>query len=284
MATLLHGPRLGSPSSGGFTVWLHFDGAATIELQTRRTGTTAWSTQDTQAVETTKHNTVTLTATGLDAATKYDYRIMEGTTEHASYNTRTMPLDQSGRFVAYFCADAHDVDARVAEASTVILSDWQTNYDTIGVPGVFAWIGDFSLYLGSDTGDADDKADTTLGLFDDLGDLPKYMPMLYMWDDWDFGGNNSSYDQCASFAGTYSGTAVDEARKVWDYLWRDLPRPASPSYGYIIPICGVPIIVADSRSQKRHGDSYTPTLRGTESEPCWGTAQSAWLKTQLETY
>ena len=112
------------------------------------------------------------------------------------------------------------------------------------------------------------------------------MPIIYMHDDWDWGGNNSSQDW-----GTWvdEGGTLSERYDVWDALWRDLPQPAAPSYGYAVECGGAPFIVLDGRSQKIVGAA----LGGTGIDPEWdgpdtygkgywlGTTQMAWAKQQV---
>ncbi len=72
--SLTHGPRIGYPSPNGFKVWLKTDGYASATLETREFGSKVWIIQERKNVETEKYNTVVLEATGLNEATKYEYR------------------------------------------------------------------------------------------------------------------------------------------------------------------------------------------------------------------
>ncbi len=272
MAALTHGPRLGSPSSSGFSVWAKFDGAAVVVLQVRVNGTTAWTTADTGAVNTSLLNTVTLEVTDLLPKTKYDYRLLADGVEVASYYTRTLPV--SGRLVVYQHSDQH---GNTDNAYILSLGDYQANYEPLGIPGVLLQTGDLVTPMTVETPEV--HAEAVLLEIAEMGDTVKYLPLCYMWDDWDFGGDNSAKEYLPAFS------SHADALKVWEYLWRDMPRHAAPSFGYAIDLAGVPLIMADQRSQRTAQTSFIPSTQGDEplsdSVTAYGLEQRAWILSQL---
>jgi len=286
MPLLLTGPRLGPPSQTGFTLWCQAVTTGTYILDTREDGTTTWVTQDTQAIDGTKSNTVVLTASGLTPGTKYDYRIMEGAAERSTNSTWTMPA--SGRFVVFECADQHGKASNLV-GFTDILSYWETNYEPDGIPGFILQIGDFASGSGITTAASGvNNWIATLGT-SDVEDCLARLPVAFQWDDWDYGGDNSSSDW-----GDYD-TMPDDAETVADHIWRDRPQPASPSYGYSFTVANVPFIIPEDRSQRitKRDESddtdYVPHWSGDEypnnpNHTCFGSAQREWLKAQFVAY
>ncbi len=310
MAALTHGPRLGNPSSSGFSAWVRCDGAATVALETKLPTATAWTVNHTTAIDTTKQNTAVLTATGLLSSTKYDYRIKVDGVVAATYYTITMPADTGGHFLVYHTGDFHDAhipspsnDDSLA-AYMWIKDDWIANHAPNNTPAVILQLGDLytfgSLNPAASTLTAE-QAFTGVPVFDfnslgvlgavatlDEAGATHYLPLLFMWDDWDYAGNNSS-----SATGVYNDPSVvdaqAEAALIWDWTWRDHAQPAAPSFGYTYVIGGVPFIVSDSRSQKSGGLilSGTPVVwqdPAREANTCWGITQRDWLKSEVATY
>lgn len=282
MATLTTGPRLGAPASTGFKLWARFSGAATIALETKLTTETTWTSQDSQAVETTKQNTVVLEATGLLPKTSYDYRILIDSVEAFTEETMTMPTD--GRFILYQLSDIHR-QAASANTTAWALSDWETNYKPLGIPAVFASTGDFIVLGVVSAVEAGALWATELAKHCGLGLLFSRVPVLYQFDDWDWAGNNSS-NTAQSFSG--EDNPLQAAYDVQDAFWRDRPQPASPSYAYSLEICGIPLIFGDSRSQRVPQTTRDPTednvLGDNGVGDPYGPAQTAWLKTTFQTY
>lgn len=243
MATLLHGPRLGAPSASGFAMWARASGAGTFVLSLRPHGSGSFVTVDTQPVDTSRDNTVVLHATGLVAATRYDYSLALDGVQVAADSTWTMPT--TGRFVVYYLTDGHDS----GEDSLVrVLADFETTYEPLGVPALILQAGD--MY---------ENQYTTLRNVLDIAVYPELatwlptvrrIPMLFMWDDWDFGGNNSARNAIPAFSGEADRYVAAQA--VWDIAWREAPTPTPPSRTYSITIAGVPILLLDQRSQRTH--------------------------------
>lgn len=282
MATLLVGPRLGSPASAGFKLWAKFDGPATIALETKLTTETTWTSQDSQAVDTAKSNTVVLEASGLQAKTSYDYRILEGETQLFTEETMTMPT--TGRFVVYHASDWH-AQAISGGISAFILTDWETNYKPLGIPAVSTYIGDFVNLLAETLGSAVVEVSDELEKHCGVGLLWSRVPMLYQFSDWDWAGNNSS-NTAAAFSG--EGDPLQAAYDLQDHIWRDRGQPAAPSYAHTHEIAGVPLIFADTRSQRVPQNSANPINENILGDngigDQYGDAQLAYLKTQFQTY
>lgn len=288
MATLLHGPRLGAPSSSGFKVWLRFDGAATCVLETRAPGGD-WLVQDTQAVDTGLDNTVVMSAAGLNGATLYDYRVTANSVVVASSSTMTMP--EASRFVLYFVSDGHGQNQTAYDA---VRSDWETTYEPLGIPAFILQGGDLVDQIGFTAATKREWLDT--GILPEIAELcgagraTERLPLVYMWDDWDFAGNNSSRNSQLYF--TSEADTYIAAQEVWDILWRDHSQPDPPSRSYVLEVAGVPLVVVDNRSQRTHrvgtaGVALTG-LRGDESLQdnisFVGLAHRAWLISTLRQY
>ena len=289
MATLLHGPRLGPPACPTTLwrqrVWLMFDSVVSVTLQTRVWGATAWTTVHVQSTSALLSNTIVLISNTLLPSTKYEYRVLAAGVEVVAPTWfRTMP-DGAGDFVVYQVSDGHDVND-VGYAS--ILADYTTNYEPLGIPAFIVQLGD--LYVIASFSDAATIiAGDALPEIDAIAPTTRHIPFCYMFDDWDWGGNNSASDNMNLLS-------LADARLIQDTLWYDHPRHATPSYAYALDVAGVPFIVTDQRSQRLYGTNIfgtanptTPVWNGTESPrltgyTLHGAAQVAWLKSVLVEY
>lgn len=294
MALLTHGPRL-TLGSGGvgrfFSAWIKTDGAATAKVEIRDTGLPDWTVlrwTASTAVATAKHNTATLTMRGILPGTEYDYRILLDDVEVATQSFFTMPT--SGRFVVYVVSDGHGDNQT---AYDFVRTDWEANFEPSGVPPVILQIGDL-FTVGTLTPTtveaADDIALPAILTISGVARACSRIPILFMWNDWDFAGNNTSLARQEAFANEPDAHAA--ALDLWDWMWRDHPQPASPSLGYSHVIAGVPIIMSDGRSQRTPQTNLTPSatdgVTGGETWPSdatvWGAAQRTWLIDELRTY
>lgn len=291
MATLTHGPRLGDPRPDGFKVWLRASGAGTAKVYTRQTGTTTWFLGDTQAIDVTKYNTAVLTVTGLSAATEYDYYVEVDSVAGTTYTTITMPHAGGGDFNIYAMSDCHELADAINNAADAIVTFHNTNYPT--TPAIIIYHGDM-INDGGDAAYCFNLQATQIQLA--INAFAKF-PVLYMWDDWDFGGNNSNrtYQR-----GTSPTESISQCFDRWDWMWRDLPSPVAGCQGYHYEICGVPIIVADSRSNKApcigelllsgsygepgQGITLTGAEPWTHMNDLWGAAQHSWLRDRITEY
>lgn len=292
MASLTHGPRLGDPRSDGFSIWVRTTGAATLSLFLRPAGTTDWTLADTASADLTKDATAVLTATGLNAGTAYDYRVDVDGVAGTTYTTRTMP--RSGRFAVYYISDAHDGSGSGTNTSATynaVLTHYTTNFEPLGVPGIIIQGGDlFTSSIFSNQTALSWGSDNVLiaNAYIDATGATKKLPMLYMWDDWDFAGNNSSKYPRLLPGPIFTDHA--DALRVYDYYWRNNPgQPAAPSRGFISVIADVPILVLDGRSQKEPSNHLFFGLPGTYNwqdptltdNTALGSVQREWAKQQL---
>ena len=283
--SLSFGPRLGitTTPATSFKVWAQFSAANSIELQTRVTGTTDWTSQEILTADASKRNTVVLTATGLDPATSYDYRLLESSTQVISEVTTTLPA--SGRFILYQLNDLH-ASAGSAQISAWALADWEANYKPLGIPAFVSLMGDFAPYpVASTEAAASTALQTELAKHCGVGLLFSRMQVAYMFDDHDWGGDNSSKDRFPSL--TSEGDPEQSAIDLQDAYWRDRPQPASPSYAYSFEVASVPFIFSDTRSQRTPQTNSQPIddgINGLVRGTLYGAAQLAWLKTTFQTY
>jgi hypothetical protein len=174
-----------------------------------------------------------------------------------------------------------------------ILSHYTTNYEPLGIPGVIAQLGDFypmgALNPLNSQLTAQDVWDTlylpAMVSLDASGAAYK-LPWLYMWDDFDYAGNNS-----AGPYGVYNDVSVTdkaaEARKISDWGWREHTFPAPPCRAYVYEIAGVPFIITDTRSMRTgQVSSFTPIYDYTKNDgnTLWGAAQLTWLRSLASRY
>ncbi|MEE8489936.1 MAG: alkaline phosphatase D family protein [Acidimicrobiia bacterium] len=245
--------RLGAPSSSGFKVWYQSDKtSATVTIEVRVIGA-AFALADTQTVDGTKADTAVLTVTGLLPATEYEYRLLEDAVEQTKNITWTMPT--SGRYFVYALSDLHGALDRQAFARA--LTHFEAVVEPLNIPAFVLYFGDLFQIQGPSNKTLA-TAGNALGLVLDDADVAPVMqrlPFVYMFDDWDWGGDNS-HANANRFA------VAADAATFQDYYWRDRPSDASPSFGFHHVIADVPFIMLDGRSQK---ETNTTTLQGVPS-------------------
>lgn len=272
---LTAGPRLGlgSDPTATFKVWAQYDGASAVVVEYKVFGAATWIVGPSGTADVSKSNSIVLEVTGLDANTKYDYRLVENTVADTAYWTRTFPA--SGRFLYYQLSDAHNDPSQFDQ----ILTDYAT-FDSLGLAAIATQGGDFYTNAG-------DLATTATRVAKYLTSLAlttafKYIPVMFMWDDHDFAGNNSSLD----FQPQVADSTVPAA--VWDHIWRDTPTTLTDTKAYTFQIASIPWIMLDNRSQRASQTGIIPSLLGNESTSTratvLGTEQRAWAITQLQTY
>jgi hypothetical protein len=285
-ATLELGPRLGvdmaSPSTG-FKVWAKSFPGGTFTLETKLPSEVVWTTRDTVGTDANQYNTVVLSASGLSPGTKYDYRLLlGGVVVHVAY-VYTFALD--GRLIMYQISDSHEFTTQPSYDR--IRLDWETNYEPLGIPCVIVQLGDLISQEEATKDDAVVGADAELIQLAGPGKATEIMPMLYMWDDWDFAGNNSARNHIRKYLSEPDPYAA--AMEMWDVYWRDHDTSgAAPSRGWSCVLHGIPIICTDSRSQRIPQTSFTPKPDGvygneklTDTITTLGLAQRAWVIDRL---
>lgn len=272
---LLAGPRLGlgTDPSTSFKVWAQYNSASLIEVEYRITGDTTWITGPSGTPDTGKSSTIVLEVTGLQINTRYDYRLVEGGVPDTAYWTRT--FNTSGRVIFYQTSDHHnnfsDFD--------YILTDFAT-FDALGIPGFVFCGGDFYAQAGTSASKITrvSKYKTALA----ITNVFKFLPGVFMWDDHDFAGNNSSPDiQPDAFDS-------DVPPDVWDTIWRDQPKPLTDTFGFSQLIHDIPFILCDTRSARASQTGLVPSLLGNEIvsdfATCLGAEQRAWAKARIAEY
>lgn len=283
--TITHGPILRAPSASGFAAWVKGDGAGTVALETSPAGAGTWTAQDSDSLDSTLSYTAVLTATSLSAGTKYDYRLKLDGAVVGSYWTRTMPPSTGGNFRVCNLMDTHGENAA---AFAMTLAYYRSNVEPLGIPAVATVTGDFV-----NTYPTEANPSQPLSFFEDIGyaeiaemgDLPHYIPLLFQFDDHDWGGNNSSSTR-APIDGSMANVAT-----LYEEMWRQpTAYPAAPSYAYEDVIAGVPLIFTDGRSQRTqvglspYQDGHVGTETESPSYTFLGAAQRTWLVSKLATY
>jgi len=281
-ATITHGPVLRAPTASGFSVWVKCDAPATVVLETSPAGAGTWTSQATQATDAAQFDTALLSATGLSAATKYDYRLTVNGSVLGNYYTVTMPATTGGHFLVYVLSDTHEDNDTVWEA---VLAHWRTNFP--GVPAVALMIGDLVEHI-PDVNPSDPLLvflQDALGEISAVGNLPRYMPFLYQFDDWDWAGNNSSSTRFPM------GGSMANVDLLQGALWRQPGgKVASPSWAYQVVVGGIPILMADTRSQRTqtgmtpYNEGRTGTESPSDSYTVFGSTQRTWLNARMAEY
>ncbi len=193
-----------------------------------------------------------------------------------------MPPSSGGHFILYQIADLH----RKGMYVPAILEHYNKHYAKENIPAVIISVGDFYSHVPAPFS-AQSRTDQFLKSLSMTGDVFKHIPLLYMWDDHDYGGGNS--------AGRFYLPRADDPAvppTVWDWTVRDHPKPLDNTYAYSYEIAGIPFIVSDQRTARTGQTSYNPfksdNLKG--NEPCtekntiFGKEQHTWIKKQLDKY
>ncbi|MBI5691400.1 MAG: alkaline phosphatase D family protein [Verrucomicrobia bacterium] len=233
-----------------------------VRLQVSRSealGAAVYSSVATTATAT--GNTVKLTVQGLVPDTDYFYGIEVGgalRTEVASRGRfRTFPLGRASFRVAF--ASCGDFRAANQTAFPAIVAE---------KPLLFIHTGDLHY---SDTNST--VADEYRYNYDNVLDhraqaqLFRSMPVVYMWDDHDFSGNDSDTNALGR----------DVARAVYRERVPHYPLGATGgTVGQAFTVGRVRFVMTDLRSA-----ASTPTLRDSASKTKMGSAQKAWFKQEL---
>ncbi len=208
-------------------------------------------------------NVVSLDIQGLQPSTEYNYGIEVDATLRAESISRgrfrTFPQGAGSFRMAFAsCGDISDADQRA--------------YDAIGAeqPLLFLHLGDFH-YKDTNSTIADDYRRN----FDDVlnhplqGALYRNVALAYMWDDHDFGGDNSN--------STSTGTAT--VRSVYrDYVPHYPITVTGGTVAQSFTVGRVRVIMTDLRSA-----SGVSTAAESANKSRMGAAQKAWFKQELIT-
>jgi len=160
-----------------------------------------------------------------------------------------------------------------------------------GLPAVVLCTGDMWNTLESETGSVTALQDKYLDFWAEPGvkQLFSRIPILQMWDDWDYLGDNS----CRSHTGARGLREIDR-KLALDVRKHFMPCPrrfsadeATRDAGYALTVAGNLLLVPDSRSMKAavatsSGGTCLEALDGSQHADCWGPNQLGWIERTLE--
>ena len=258
----LQGPMVGAPGPNHFTVWVRASGAfpVTLEYATDRDFKTVLQ-GPTLVARAGDDCCLTFRVDGLQPGTDYWYRLKyageQDRYQYLPYRTRTAPAGAADFRVAFGSCCRIQLDAEQPIWNAVRALE----------PDMFFWLGD-NIY-----GDSDEPA-ALADLYgrgrvvERLAPLLRSTPQLAIWDDHDFGYNNSDG------LSPYKAASLKLFKDFW----------ANPSYGeannpgvyFRQSYGGVDFFFLDGRY---HRDPIETTDRAGKS--MLGAAQKAWLKREL---
>jgi alkaline phosphatase D len=260
---LLEGPMIGASNTQGFTVWSRASGAfgVAVEYATDRAFTDVQSTAVVIARE--ADDLVTqIELTGLKPDTPYYYRIKtDGIADRHQplpFRTRTAPDKPRPIRIAFGSCARLQIDQQ------------QPVFDAIAAmePDLFLWLGD-NIYADSDAEAAFTDNYARQRAVNSLQPLLRSVPQLAMWDDHDFGYNDSD--------GTNAVKPM--TLKLFKRWWANPAAglPGTPGIFFRHGFGPVDIFMLDGRY---HRDA--PTAPDGPGKTMLGAVQKAWLKRELK--
>jgi alkaline phosphatase D len=181
----LEGPMVGAPGPRHFTVWTRASGEFEVELEWSRRRDFADAVKaDRARASAAGDYCVVLRATGLDPATTYYYRLRYAGEidrfQPLPHRTRTMPEGAADFSVAFGSCCRVQYDSR------------QRIFDVVQrlEPDLFLWLGD-NVYGDSDQPEAHADLYRRGRVVESLVPVLRSVPQLAIWDDHDFGFNDS---------------------------------------------------------------------------------------------
>jgi alkaline phosphatase D len=258
----LQGPMVGAPGPNHFTVWVRASGAfpVTLEYAMDRDFETVLQ-GPTLAARAEEDCCLVFRVEGLQPDTDYWYRLKyAGQSDRHQFfpwRTRTAPAGPADFRVAFgsCCRIQYDPDQAIWNAVRGL------------EPDLFFWLGD-NIY-----GDSDQHA-ALMDLYgrgrvvERLTPLLRSTPQLAIWDDHDFGYNNSDGRS------PFKDVALSAFRKVWaNPAYGEADNPGvyfRQSYG------GVDFFFLDGRYHRSRADTTDDA-----SKTMLGPKQKAWLKREL---
>lgn len=260
---LLDGPMIGATSPNSFTVWSRASGAfgVAVEYATRRD----FSDAKTTAVVAATQNEDLCTAievTGLQPDTEYHYRIktdgIDDRHQPLPFRTRTAPDRPRPIRIAF------------GSCARVQLYPEQPVFEAVAAmePDLFLWLGD-NIYADSDSETAYSTLYSRQRNVSALVPLLRSVPQLAIWDDHDFGYNNSDRNN-----------AVKEmTHRLFRRWWANPAGGTADTPGIFFrhSFGPVDIFMLDGRYHRDppdHPDGPDKTMLG--------AGQKAWLKRELK--
>ena len=261
---LLQGPMIGATTPDGFTVWSRASGAfgVVIEYASDRDFSDARTTAAVQAGPEDDYVT-RIRVSGLKPDTRYYYRVRtDGENDNRNrplpFHVQTAPAGLRPLRIAF------------GSCARVQLDDRQPVFDAIAAmePDLFLWLGD-NIYADSDAEVAFTDMYARQRSVGSLQPLLQSVPQLAIWDDHDFGYNDSDG------ANPAKAMTLKLFRRWWANPAAGLPD--TPGVFFRHGFGPVDIFMLDGRY---HRDS--PSAPDGPAKTMLGAAQKAWLKRELK--
>jgi alkaline phosphatase D len=260
---LLEGPMIGASSTTGFKVWSRASGTfgVAVEYATDRAFTDAKTTAVVPASD--ADDLVTqIAVSGLKPDTTYYYRMrtdgIADRNQPIPFHTRTAPAGPRPIRIAF------------GSCARVQIDPQQPVFDAIGAmePDLFLWLGD-NIYADSDAEAAFSDMYARQRSVASLQPLLRTVPQLAIWDDHDFGHNDSD--------GTnpVKPMTLRQFKRWWANPASGLPD--TPGIFFRHSFGPIDIFMLDGRY---HRDA--PSAPNGPAKTMLGPAQKAWLKRELK--
>lgn len=279
-ASLAGGPMAGPATAEGIGVWLMTDAPARVQIE-------YWPQAQPRAVQRSapvaaspeRGHTARIDLGGLQPATRYAYRVLlDGTPvelDEAPAFT-TAPADPAApRELLIATASCNYIPDRPFEATQDAFGAGFEIFDTVAAqrPDVMLWLGDNIYYRDSDFEPADEAAIrmhqrwAATRSFAPLQRLLRTGQHVAIWDDHDYGPNNSNRDF------PLKATALAHFKDYWPNPGYGLPGVAGTFTR--VPLGDVELFLLDDRYYRDDDASADP------ARTMLGAAQLAWLRDAL---
>jgi alkaline phosphatase D len=258
----LAGPMVGAPGPRHFTIWVQASGSFPVALEystdpdfsTLLKGSTAMAVRENDLC-------VTLRAEGLEPDTRYYYRLRFGGEldryQPLPFHTRTAPAGRADFRVAFgsCCRIQFDREQRIFDVVQRL------------EPDMFLWLGD-NIYADSDEPSALAHLYSRQRVVHSLEPLLRSTPQLAIWDDHDFGYNDSDRHN----------PIREQALRLFSNYWANPAsgEPDAPGIYFKQSYGGVDFFFLDGRYHRDNAD-----LPDSPAKTMLGARQKQWLKAQL---
>lgn len=258
----LQGPMVGATTADGFTIWARTSGAFdfAVEYATDRSFADAKTSAPVRVSE-ADNLTAKVKVTGLQPDTTYYYRVktdgIADRNQPVPFHTRTAPAKPRPIRIAF------------GSCARVQIDQQQPVFDAIAAmePDLFLWLGD-NIYADSDTEGAFNDNYARQRSVASLQPLLRSVPQLAVWDDHDFGYNDSDG----------KNPVKPMTRRLFDQWWANPASglPDTPGIFFKHSFGPIDIFMLDGRY---HRDP--PAAPDSPSKTMLGAGQKAWLKREL---
>ncbi len=259
---VMQGPMIGAPGKFHFTVWARVSGSLPVQVEYSRDRDFVDTKRTTPIVASAANDFIVVTRVdGLSPGTRYYYRVLvDGIVDRyqpTPYATATAPEGLADFRVAFGSCARYVWDREQRVFDGVISQS----------PDLFFWLGD-NVYADTEAPEMIADELRRQRNVERMQPLIRSVPQLAIWDDHDFGYNNSD--------GTSPGKAA--ALTVFNRYW---PNPASglpttPGIFFDYSHGGVDFFFLDGRYYRDPND--TPD---SSTKAFLGAGQTAWLKDRL---